>query len=168
MAHFDLVWLSTDAQIATVIEAYQRASLVAKLVGTFHFPNDAAHVRSAFIPWARIPLIFVAQGRLSVDERAVLFSSRARSLFGWRIYGVRSDLSFRYPVSELTAVEPADMQSPVAHFFDIPFTRIRTAHAPPFDNFLLCVGGRFAMPRIRKRSLELRHELLRLVVQPTV
>jgi hypothetical protein len=57
--------------------------------------------------------------------------------------------------------------SPVAHFFDIPFTRIRTAHAPPLDNFLLCVGGRLSM-RIREQSIELRHELMRLVDRPTV
>jgi hypothetical protein len=41
-------------------------------------------------------------------------------------------------------------------------------HAPPLDNFLLCVGGRFAMPHIRRRSLELRKELLNLVVKPAV
>jgi hypothetical protein len=79
-----------------------------------------------------------------------------------------SSIPPQYSASELAAVEPADVGSPVAHFFDIPFTRIRTAHAPPLDNFHLCVGGRLSMPRIRKQSLELRHELVSLVDRPTV
>jgi hypothetical protein len=168
VTHFELAWLSTDAQIATVTDAYRHASLPAKLLGTFDIPNDAAHARGVFTPWMRIPLIFVAQGGLTVDERAVVFTPRIQRLFGWRMHGVRSHLSFEYPGSELDAVEPADIQSPVAHFFNIPFTRIRTRHAPPLDNFLLCVGGRFAMPRIRKRSLELRQELLNFIDRPTV
>ena len=151
-----------------VIEAYRRASWATRLIGSYDLPNESPHARGIFIRWARPPLIFVAQGSLTVDQNAVAFSPRPRQIFGWRMYGVQSDLSFRYADSELVAVGPADKQLPVAHFFDIPFTRIRTAHAPPFDDFLLCVGGRVAMPRIRKRSLELRHELLSLVVKPAV
>ena len=168
MTHFDWVWLSTDAQVTTVIEAYRRASWVTRLIGRYDLPNDSPHARGVFAPWARIPLIFVAQGSLAVDERAVTFNPRVHRVFGWRMHGVRSELSFHYPTVELVGVEPADKQSPVAHFFDIPFTRIRTVHAPPLDNFLLCIGGRFAMPRIRRRSLELRKELLNLVVKPAV
>jgi hypothetical protein len=165
---FDLVWLSTDAQVGALTEAYRRATLVTKLLGRFDLPQDAAYVRSFLMPWARLPLVFVAQGRLTVDERTIAFTPRTHRIFGWRMFGVRSDLQFAYSASELVAVEPADVQSPFAHYFDIPFTRIRTAHAPPLDNFLLCVGGRFSMPRIRKQSLELRHELLSLVARPIV
>ena len=168
MTRFDLVWLSTDAQIGALTEAYRRATLATKLLGRFDLPHDAAYVRSFLIPWARLPLVFVAQGRLTVDQRTVAFTPRTHRLFGWRMFGVRSDLSFQYSASELAAVERADVGSPVAHFFDIPFTRIRTAHPPPLDNFLLCVGGRLSLPRIRKQSLELRHELLSLVDRPTV
>jgi hypothetical protein len=166
--HFDLVWLSTDAQIAALTEAYRRATLATKLLARFDLPQDAAQMRSFLMPWTRLPLVFVAQGRLTVDERTVAFTPRIHRIFGWRLFGVRSDLWFQYSASELAAVEPADLGSPVAHFFDIPFTRIRTAHAPPLDNFLLCVGGRFSMPRIRKQSLELRRGLLSLVERPIV
>jgi hypothetical protein len=159
--HFDLVWLSTDAQVAALMEAYRRATLATKLLGRFDLPHEAAHVRNFFMPWTRIPLVFVAQGGLTVDERTAAFTPRTRRIFGWRMFGVRSDLQFAYSTSELIAVEPADVRSPFAHYFDIPFTRIRTAREPPLDNFLLCVGGLFSMPRIRSRSLALRHELLR-------
>jgi hypothetical protein len=166
--HFNLVWLSTDAQIAALTDGYRRATLANKLLGRFDLPPDAAHVRSFFIPWVRLPVVFVAQGRLTVDRQTVAFTPREPRLFGGQLFGVRSDLWFQYSGSELTAVEPADLGSPVAHFFDIPFTRIRTAHAPPLDNFLLCVGSRFSMRRIRRQSLEMRHELLSLVGRPTV
>ena len=168
MWHFDLVWLSTDAQIAALTAGYRRATLATKLLGRFDLPQDAAQMRSFLMPWARLPLVFVAQGRLTLDVRTVAFTPREHRLFGWQLFGVRSDLWFQYSASELVAVEPADMGSPVAHFFDIPFTRIRTAHAPPLDNFLLCVGSRFSMPRIRRQSLEMRQELLRLVDGRTV
>jgi hypothetical protein len=74
VAHFDLVWLSTDAQIGALTEAYRRVNLATKLLGRFDLPHDAAYVRSFLIPWARLPLVFVAQGRLTVDERTVAFT----------------------------------------------------------------------------------------------
>jgi hypothetical protein len=158
MERFDWVWLSTDVQVATLLESYRRASLGARLLGRFNFPDDAAHIRGLIMPWARIPLIFVAEGALTVDGR-VAFVGRRRQVFGWQTVGVRSDLSFEYSASEIVSVDAADMASPVAKFFDVPFTRMRTAHAAPLDNFLLCVGGRLSMPTIRAQSLALRHRL---------
>jgi hypothetical protein len=159
VAHFDWVWLSTDAQVTTLLASYRGASLGAKLLGRFNFPDDAAHIRGLFMPWARIPLIFVAEGALTVDSHSVAFAGRRRQVFGWRTVGVRSDLSFEYSASEILSVEAADMASPVARFFDLPLTRMRTAQAAPLDNFLLCVGGRLSMPTIRRQSIELRHRL---------
>jgi hypothetical protein len=157
--HFDWVWLSTDTQVTTLLESYRRASLATKLLGRFDFPDDVAHIRGLLMPWARIPLIFVAEGALTVDGHSAAFVGRRRRVFGWRTVGIRSDLSFAYSVSEIISVEAADMASPVARFFDIPFTRMRTAHPAPLDNFLLCVGGRLSMPTIRAQSIELRHRL---------
>jgi len=146
---FDWVWLSTDAQVSTLVESYRRASLGNKLLGRYDFQNDCAYIRGFFTPWARIPLIFVAEGALTIAERRISFAGRRRRVFGWRMVGVRSDLSFEYSASEIAAVEVADIPSPVARFFNIPFTRVRTVRAAPFDNFLLCVGGRVSMPTIR-------------------
>ena len=99
--HFDLVWLSTDAQIGALTEAYRRATLATKLLGRFDLPHDAAYVRSFLIPWARLPLVFLAQGRLTVDQRTVAFTPRTHRIFGWQMFGVRSDLWFQHSASEL-------------------------------------------------------------------
>jgi hypothetical protein len=163
MRTFDWVWLTTDAQTSALIESYRNASLATKLLGTFDFPKGTAHIRGWLTPWMRIPLVFLAQGELTVGDRRIEFKPRHHSLFGWRMKDVRDDLAFDYTATELVAVESADFSSPVMRFFDLPFTRIRTRHAPPLDNFLVCAGGRLMVPRIRAQSLELRQELLALV-----
>lgn len=164
---FDWVWLSTDAQVSALVDSYRSASLGTKLLGRYNFRNDAAHIRGFLIPCARIPLIFVAEGALTLTEHRVAFAGRRRRVFGWRVVGVRSDLSFEFAANEIIAAEVADVPSPVARFFNIPFTRIRTVREAPFDNFLLCVGGRVSMPRIRAQSLELRHALQAMATKST-
>jgi hypothetical protein len=71
------------------------------------------------------------------------------------------DFSFRIQSDEIISIEPADLQSPVVSFFDLPFTRIRAKCPAPLDSFLICVGGRIAMPSIKARSRELREQLMR-------
>jgi hypothetical protein len=78
MTYFDWVWLSTDAQVTTLIEVYRCATLVTRLIGRYDLPYGSPHARGVFTPCARTPLIFVAQGSLAVGERAVTFSSRAQ------------------------------------------------------------------------------------------
>ena len=68
----------------------------------------------------------VPEGALTLTELRVAFAGRRR-----RVY----------------------VPSPVGRFFNIPFTRIRTVREAPFDNFLLCVGGRVSMPSIRGAKL---------------
>jgi hypothetical protein len=165
MSRFDYVWLSTDAQISSLTEAYRRASLAIKLLGTYDLGNDVTHIRGILTPWMRIATVFVAEGALVIDGASVSFAPKARLRFGWLTRRLRSDLSFRFSAPELAGVEAANIPSPFARFFDIPFTRIRTVHPAPLDNFLLCVGGRISMPRIREQSLQLREMLQKMVVR---
>jgi hypothetical protein len=159
MSRFDHVWLTTDAQISALFDAYSHASLATKLLGTYNFPPDAAYIQGILTPWTRIPTIFVAEGILTIADHNIAFVPRRRFRFGWRILGLRSDLSFEFLASELTAVEAADIPSPVLRYFDIPFTRIRTMRAPPLDNFLISLAARAAMPRVRTQSFELQEQL---------
>jgi hypothetical protein len=66
---FDWVWLSTDAQIAVLTNAYRSASLATNLLGRYDIPSGVAHVRGVLTPWARIPLAFVIEGELTVTDR---------------------------------------------------------------------------------------------------
>jgi hypothetical protein len=152
MRRFEWVWLSTDAQLSTVVENYRRASLGTKLLGTYKFRNDAAHARGLLMPWIRVPLLFLSEGALAVTEHSIVFAGQRHRMFGWRMVGVRSDLQFEHSVSEITSVEVVDFSSPVAKLFNIPFTRVRTDRAAPFDDFLLCVGGRISIPPFAHRA----------------
>jgi hypothetical protein len=107
----------------------------------------------------RVPLVLVAQGRLVVDGERLAFTSTPFRAPGWRAHGVLRDLRWELCRTEVTVVEPADVSSPVARLFDIPFTRVRSTRSGLLSEFLMCVGGRFSMPKVRTRSLELRKAL---------
>ena len=161
MTELDPVWVSSDAQLAAAVRAYANASIATKLLGTYgrSMEPGVAYLRGIWMPWMRIPLIFVAQGRLALRGTGCEFVPHQRAPFGWRIRGGNPNLAFRLRPSEIVAVDPADFRSPVARLFDIPFTRVRTTQQGPTRDLLLCVGGRINVPRIRERSLELRRAL---------
>ena len=154
------VWFSTDRQMEALISAYKAASLGAKMAGRFAVPNDAASLRGVLAPWMRVPLVLMAQGELSINESEVSFRSKPHRAFGWSVRSPHKNLSFRLAREEILAIEPSDFTSPVMPIFDLPFTRVQTTAEAPLNNFLLCVGGRIAIPRIRARSQELRQHLL--------
>lgn len=56
-------------------------------------------------------------------------------------------------------MEPFIFPSPVARLFDLPLTRVRTTKPDLAGDFLICVGGRVRIPRIRARRLVRRTEL---------
>ena len=159
MEEFSPVWISTTEQLRSLDATFRRASLPAKLLGTFALPEGAPHLRGIVTPWMRVPLVMLAQGRLSVGGGRLTFLATPFRAPGWRVGGVQRDLRWEIDRGELTAVEPADFSSPVAKLFDLPFTRVRTARPGLLADFLVCVGGRFSMPRIRERSLRLRRAL---------
>ena len=166
--HFDHVWLTTDEQISALLGAFGNASMAAKMLGRLKFPADAAHIRGVMTPWMKMPIAFVAHGTLSTSGERVVFVTKNRRLFGWRMRGVRADLSFDYAASELTSVEPAQMRSPVSPSFDLALTRIRTNHAPPLVNFLVCVSGGLQPKNVRAQNQELLIELQNLVGATTI
>jgi hypothetical protein len=162
MRRFDWVWSSTDTQVTTALQLYRDASLLTKMLGRYKFPSGTSHISGYVTPWMRVALIFVSEGALSIGDGRLSFQPERHRMFGWRMVNVRSDLAFDLPVGEIDMIEAADFSSPVAHLFDIPFTRVRTRLSPPLDNFLLCVGGRINMRSIRAQSIRLRSELLQL------
>src|SRR5262245_49097845 len=110
---FDWVWLSTDVQVAALIAGYSNASWATKLLGRYDIPSGVAHIRGILLPWARIPLVFKAEGQLTISDSGLAFSARRRLMFGWRQLDLQSDLSFECAKSDLVSVEPADFSSPV-------------------------------------------------------
>jgi hypothetical protein len=157
---FSPVWFSTDRQLAALTQSWESATMTSKLLGRFEIPADCASLHGAVMPWMRVPLGLQAQGVMGLNEASFSFRQEPYRVFGWRVRTPLEDLSFNLFPNDVSAIEPADFRSPVMRTFDVPFTRVRTSKPSPIDNFLLCVGGRISMPRIRDRSRDLREKLL--------
>jgi hypothetical protein len=157
---FSPVWFSTDQQLATLVQVFESATLTAKLLGRFDIPADRASIQNVLMPWARAPRAPQAQGAVTLNERFLAFRPTSFRVFGWRVRSPMKGISFDLSPSDVVAIEPADFRSPFMRAFDLPFTRVRTSKPRPMDNFLLCVGGQIAIPRIRSRSRALRASLV--------
>jgi hypothetical protein len=157
---FSPVWFSTDRQLETLVQVFKSATITSKLLGRFDIPADCASIQSIFMPWARAPLALQAQGAVTLNERSLSFRPRSFRVFGWRVRSPMKEISFDLSPVDVLAIEPADFSSPFMRAFDLPFTRVRTSKPTPIDNFLLCVGGQIAIPRIRWRSRALRASLV--------
>ena len=159
MTTFAPVWISTDEQLDRLQRAVANASLTTRLLGTYALPEGTAHLRGFFMPWMRMPVVLVSAGRATLTGSRFSFTAEPFRAFGWSVQNVRDDVAFAVNLASAT-IEPADVRSPFARLFDIPFTRVRTEEPGLAGNFLVCVGGRVSMPRIRSRSLELRTALM--------
>jgi hypothetical protein len=157
---FAPVWFSTDRQLEALAHSFESATMTSKLLGRFEIPEDVAFIQHVIMAWTRVPLALQAQGTVSLNDVSFSFRPTPYRVFGFRVSSPLQGLRFDLAPSDVTIVEPADFCSPVARTFDVPFTRIRTSRPGPLDNFLLCVGGRVAMPRIRSQSHDLRQRLL--------
>jgi hypothetical protein len=160
LVSFSPVWFSTDRQLAALAQSWESATMISKLLGRFETPADCASLHGAIMPWTRVPLGLQAQGVLSLNKMSFSFRQTPYRVFGWRVHSPVKDLAFDLFPNDVSAIEPADFHSPVMRTFDVPFTRVRTSKPSPIDNFLLCIGGRISMPRIRSRSQDLREKLL--------
>lgn len=164
MIEFAPVWVSTAEQLSHLEMTYREASLPAKLLGRYTMPDGTAHLRGVLMPWMRVPIVFLAQGRLTVAGDRMTFASTPLRAPGWFVHGVDPGMHWQLSRAELETVEPMSFSSPFAKFFDIPFTRIRSSRPGLLGDFLVCVGGRFSMPKVRARSLDLRLALQRFIV----
>lgn len=161
MTHtFSPVWLSTDRQLAALAQAYASATPMARLSGRLPVPEGVTHMRGVLLPWMRMALVLSAQGELGFYRGSLVFKQKPFKAFGWRVLGQHEKLSFSLEAQDVVAIEPADFSSPVMRLFDLPFTRIRTTREGVQKDFLLCVGGRIAMPLIKARSMALREALM--------
>jgi len=157
--NFAPLWLTTDEQLDRFQRSLANASLMTKLLGTYPLPEGTAHLRGVLIPWARVPVVIVSAGEATLAGSRFSYSPRPFRAFGWSARGLQDRLAFEVDLRGAT-VDPADFQSPFARMFNMPFTRVRTGQAGVAGNFLVCIGGRLSMSRIRSRSLELRAALV--------
>ena len=116
-------------------------------------------MRGLFMSWMCVPIVFVAQGRLTVTNTTLRFRATPPQLIGWQLLDVESTLTFELTPNDIVSVEPFSFPSPVGRLFDLPFTRIRTTKAGLAPELLMCIGGRVRARRIRERSFELRATL---------
>jgi hypothetical protein len=157
---FSPVWFSTDRQLAALAQSWESATMTSKLLGRFETPADCASLHGIIVPWMRVPTGLQAEGVMGLNQMSLSFRQEPYRVFGWRLDSPLKDLSFDLFPNDVSAIEAADFRSPVMRTFDVPFTRVRTSKPSPIDNFLVCVGARFSMPRIRSRSRDLREKLL--------
>jgi hypothetical protein len=153
---FSPVWLSTEEQLRRLADVFTQASFVEKTLGRYRVPPGTAHARGLFMSWMRVPIVYVAQGRLTITNTALRFRATPPQMVGWQVLEVDSTLTFELTPKDIQSVEPFTFPSPVGRLFDLSFTRIRTTKPGLAPDFLICVGGRVRIPRIRARSLELR------------
>jgi hypothetical protein len=154
------VWFSSDRQMTALLQSFASATMTSKLLGRFKVPDDSPYLQHVLMPWHRLPIVLQAQGVVDLGETSLTFRPKPYRLLGHRVRNTLKDLSFDLHPTDVNAIEPADFRSPVSRILDLPFTRIRTSRPSPIDNFLLCVGGKIALPRIQSRSLELQNNLL--------
>ena len=159
MPEFSPVWVSSEEQLQRLADAYTQASPLRKAIGTFRLPPGTAHLRGRLMPWMRAAIVYVAQGRLTIANSTLRFRAAQPHVFGWQVREVDSSLAFELTPTDIRTVEPFPFPSPVARFFDLPLTRVRTTKPGLAGDFLICVGGRVRIRRIRDRSLELRSAL---------
>ena len=158
MTSFAHIWVSTDEQLDRLQHSFASASVLTKLLGLYAFPEETAHMRGHFMPWVRAPLVFIAVGEATIAGSRFGFAAKPYHVPAWHVRAVRGDLMSEVDLARAD-IEPAEFHSPFARMFDIPFTRVRTDQPGLRGNFLVCVGGRFSLPKIRARSIELRAAL---------
>jgi hypothetical protein len=156
---FSPIWLTSDRQLEGLAATYQSASLWSKMIGRYAPADDLTSVRGLFMPWMRAPTVMVAQGRLSLEDGKLAFRPNPYRAFGWATRGPHQQLAFELRSEEIVTMEWTDFRSPVLRAFDLPFVRLVTTRSDLLGNFLLCVGGRFSVPRIRENTRELGRAL---------
>ena len=149
MTEFSSVWVSSEEQLRRLADAYTQASLLRKSVGNFRLPPGTAHFRGLLMPWMRVAVIYVAEGHLTITNSTLRFRAVQPRVFGWQVREVDSTLTFELTPTDIQTVEPSPFPSPVARLFDLPLTRVRTTRPGLAGDFLICVGGRVRIPRIR-------------------
>ncbi|MGH9888383.1 MAG: hypothetical protein ACREBE_22805, partial [bacterium] len=106
MTEFSPVWLSTEEQLRRLADAYTQASLLRKAVGRFRFPAGTAHLDGVLMPWSRVPIVYVAEGRMSIANTALHFRAAPPQVFGWRVLEVDSTLRIELTPNDIQSVEP--------------------------------------------------------------
>jgi len=152
-------WVSTDEQLDGLVAAYKSSSLIRKVIGRREIPGNIAYLRSVLMPWMRMPVVFIAQGVLQLQQESLLFRPSSFKAFGWRVNSPFQQLSFDIDRRDVMSIEPVEFKSPVMRMYDFRFSRIRTSKPGLLGNFLLCAGGKFSMARARSKTEEMAADL---------
>ena len=125
---FDSIWVSSVEHLAAFQQAFERTSFFRRhLLGTYDLPDGFPYLRP-FLSHSRIPLIFFAHGCLCISPNGLVFRSTPFTLPLNVVRNIDKTLEFSIQSSEITAIEPYEFLSPVAHLFDMVFARVRTTN----------------------------------------
>jgi hypothetical protein len=155
------VWLSSVEHLRQFVKVHRDGSPLAKFLGRYSMPKEFPHVQWWLFPWMRVPIIYFANGSLTVSPAGMRFESRPRTLFGASVVNVPRDLCFDVARESIKTVEPftldpAEAPFPALSYFNFPWTRVRTSNSGIAADFLVGLGGAGpSMRGIRQRNQQL-------------
>jgi hypothetical protein len=159
---FHPVWISSLEHLERFVRIYRTARWWEPFVG-YRLPEGTPHLQ---LLYARVPIVYFANGVLEVADGHASFYTVPRTVLGATIRNVRHPWRFILDGSDLRRVEDFRMKSPMFRYFKLPFVHVTTTQPPPLDDLLLCVGGTgFAMSRIRSQTHILHDRLHDLMIQ---
>jgi hypothetical protein len=144
-----------------LVAIYRNSSRLAKFIGAPPLPDGLPHLQYWLLPFARVPIIYFANGRLLASPAGMRFESLPRRLFGANVVNVRNDLNFEVAREAIKTVEPyrldpADLPFPALSYYNFPWTRVRTLAPGIATDFLIGLGGAGpSMNGIRQRNQQL-------------
>ena len=159
------VWLSTIEHLEQLLEIHRSESFLTKVVGLYRIPDGFPHLWYWLAPFARVPIIYFANGRLILVPQGFRFEPVRRMLFMASVANVREDLMLEIRREDICNVEeyaldPEELPFPTRSYYNFPWTRIRTRLSGMRGDFLIGAGGAGpSMGGIRARNARLLETL---------
>jgi hypothetical protein len=159
------VWLSNIDHLQRLLEIHRNESFLTKVVGLYRIPDGFPHLWYWLAPFARVPIIYFANGRLILLPQGFRFEPVHRALFMASVANVRSDLVLEIRRDDIRDVneymlDPAELPFPTRSYYNFPWTRVRTRLPGVSSDFLIGAGGAGpSMRGIRARNAQLLETL---------
>src|SRR5262249_20067863 len=138
---FSEVWVSSIEHMDSFTRIWKKASKIQRFFGICNIPSGFPYTRYPWWwPWPR-PLVFFANGRLSVTPEALAFETQPRPApFCNTEVGLRQQWSFVLRRNQVAAVKSFTVAEPFIKFFTLPWVHLRGASVlPASDGVLLAI-----------------------------
>jgi hypothetical protein len=159
---FHPILVSSINHIDTWADIVHNASWWRRRWGVFTIPPSFPHVVCLFY---RIPVVFFANGTLSIESDMVSFTASCPRSFGVKYRNLLNELHFQLSAGDIKSIERYRNPRPFRRieYYNINWVRVQTRENLFSGDFLLCVGGKGPfMGKIRRSTDELYEALLKL------